>query len=145
MAHVTAQDLEAALGSSVYTAIFGDHGQDAADVQAVALVLRMARADVMRHVLFGYDGEPPDISDELWGIELDFALARSFLRGDVAMRDNGTALLELAKQNAKDIAQGMQRGHVDQPNPSQALAPDTAIPDPFLVYPIQFAPPIEEE
>jgi hypothetical protein len=144
MAHVTMQDLEAALGTSVYTAIFGDHGQDAADVQAVNIVLRMARADVMRHVLFGYDGEPPDVSDELWAIELDFAVARSFLRGDVAMRENGSALLELAKSNAKDVATGMQRGHNEQPNPSQALAPETAVPDPFVAVPVEFGPPVEE-
>lgn len=87
---VTALDLEYALGTSTYVAIFADHGVDIANVDAVSLILRAARADVRRFTLRGYDGDADNpLTDEIWALQLDFAKARAMMRGDAYTRDSG--------------------------------------------------------
>lgn len=135
---VTALDLEYALGSSTYVAIFADAGNDVVNVDAVNLVLRAARADVRRYTLRGYDGEVDPVTDELWALQLDFAKARAMMRGDAYTRDMGERLYESATETGKAIADGLQRGAATQPNPTSAVSPAGAPPGPSAAGPVAF-------
>jgi hypothetical protein len=121
-AWVTKEDLELALGPSTFLAIFDD-GTGAANEDAVDLVLRAAHADVLRYALRGYDGIPPNPPpDELYMLELDFARARAFMRGDMYTRDTGATIFAAARETGKQIADSLQRGGPDMPNPTPALS-----------------------
>ena len=137
--YVTAQELELAMGSSTYVAVFADHGTDLANADAVSLILRAAHADVRRHALRGYDGEPEfPVPDELWALELDFAKARAYMRGDAYTRDTGKELMEMATATAKAIGEGLIRGGPKMPNPTCAVAPATPAPGASAAGPIDF-------
>lgn len=136
---VTALDLEYALGTSTYVAIFADHGVDIANVDAVNLILRAARADVRRFTLRGYDGDADNpLTDELWALQLDFAKARAMMRGDAYTRDSGERLMAAAIVTGNAIADGLQRGSKVQPNPTSAVSPPTTAPGGSSATPIAF-------
>lgn len=122
MAWNSASDLALALGETTYAAIFDD-GNGGINLAAVAQVLRAAHADVMRYALRGYDGAIPNPPpDELVILELDFARARAFMRGDAYTRDTGKELWTASRDTGKDIAASLQRGGEDMPNPTPALS-----------------------
>lgn len=122
MAWITSEELRLALGGSTFDAIFDD-GTGTPVEAAVTQVLAAAHADLMRFALRGWDGpipEPPP--DELKFLELDFARARAFFRGDSYTRDAGKEIWSAAKEAGKEIAGSLQRAGVDMPNPTPALA-----------------------
>jgi hypothetical protein len=123
--YVTAQELENALGTATYVGIFADSGTDIINATAVALILRAAHADVRRFAFRGYDGAVEDpVPDEVWALELDFAKARSLMRGDAYARDAGERLFKDATKTAEAVAAGLQRTSTTMPNPSPALSPE---------------------
>lgn len=137
--YVTPTELELAMGTSTYVAVFADHGTDIVNVDAVTLILRAAHADVRRHALRGYDGEPESPTpDELWALELDFAKARAYMRGDSYTRDMGERLMEAATETATAIGKNLIRGGPKMPNPTSAVAPATPGPGPSIAGPIDF-------
>lgn len=136
---VTPEQLEDALGPQTYSAIFDDLGDGTTNADAVTLILRAAHADVMRYASRGFDGPIPDPPpDEVWALELDFAKARSLMRGDAYTRDTGERLLRDARDTAEAIAGGLQRGSVKMGNPTSVVSPAMASPGSSAAVPVRF-------
>lgn len=130
-AFISAGDLETALGSVRYNALFDDDNSGIADIAAVDQVILRAETRMSRYAREGYgSGYPPSsVPDEFKAMALEYALAYAEARRPEVSRQETERRLEAIDLDMKDIAKGLTSLTQAQPSPA-AYLPEDAAPAP---------------
>lgn len=125
--YIQPSDVETALGTARYLAIFDDDNDGVAEVAAVDQVILRAETRVNRYAIEAYGSAwpPSPTPPELKAMALEYVELLAEGRKKYLTREEYDERLEALDQDMKDTARGLTTIAVGQPGMSAALPEDT--------------------
>lgn len=127
-AYIQPSDLETALGTARYIAIFDDDNDGVVETAAVDQVILRAETRMNRYAIeaYGRSWPPSPVPDEFKAMAIEYAIVIGEGRARHLTREDLDKKLEDLDDDMKDIAKGLTSLTASQPGRSAALPDDTA-------------------